>query len=93
MYHNLVHEHFDGMHCVDMYEIVENKRLGKVRQRSGCGVMGFCPARKCIVRSHLISSLARRPIVRSNQGSYGSVYLCRHRKTGDEFACKVSVCC
>jgi hypothetical protein len=31
LYHNLVHEHFDGMHCVDVYEIVENKRLGKVR--------------------------------------------------------------
>jgi hypothetical protein len=48
--------------CVDFYEIIENKRLGK--------------------------------------GSYGSVYLCKHRKTGDEFACKVSnrvlrscVCC
>ena len=38
--------------CVDFYEIIENKRLGK--------------------------------------GSYGSVYLCKHRKTGDEFACKVS---
>ena len=50
---NLVHEHFDGIRCVDIYEIVENRRLGK--------------------------------------GSYGSVYLCRHRKTGDEFACKVCV--
>jgi hypothetical protein len=50
-YENLVHEHFDGTRCVDVYEIVESKRLGK--------------------------------------GSYGSVYLCRHRKTGDEFACKV----
>ena len=26
---------------------------------------------------------------RLGKGSYGSVYLCRHRKTGDEFACKV----
>lgn len=37
---NLVHEHFDGTRCVDLYEIVENKRLGKVRQRTGCG--GVC---------------------------------------------------
>jgi serine/threonine protein kinase len=29
------------------------------------------------------------PFVVALQGSYGSVYLCRHRKTGDEFACKV----
>lgn len=48
---NLVHEHFEGLRCVDCYEIIENKRLGK--------------------------------------GSYGSVYLCKHRKTGDEFACKI----
>ena len=41
----------DKYRCVDFYEIIENKRLGK--------------------------------------GSYGSVYLCKHRKTGDEFACKV----
>ena len=40
--------------CMDFYEIIENKRLGK--------------------------------------GSYGTVYLCRHRKTGDEFACKVIKC-
>ena len=40
--------------CMDFYEIIENKRLGK--------------------------------------GSYGTVYLCRHRKTGDEFACKVRKC-
>jgi hypothetical protein len=51
IFENLIHEHFEGLRCVDFYEIVENKRLGK--------------------------------------GSYGSVYLCRHRKTGDEFACKV----
>jgi transcriptional regulator len=48
---NLVHEHFEGLRCVDFYEIIESKMLGK--------------------------------------GSYGSVYLCKHRKTGDEFACKV----
>ena len=23
------------------------------------------------------------------EGSYGSVHLCRHKQTGDEFACKV----
>ena len=51
LYENLTHEHFEGLRCVDFYDIVETKRLGK--------------------------------------GSYGSVYLCRHRKTGDEFACKV----
>ena len=26
---------------------------------------------------------------RLGKGSYGSVYLCKHRRTGDEFACKV----
>ena len=51
IYENLTHEHFEGLRCVDFYDIVETKRLGK--------------------------------------GSYGSVYLCRHRKTCDEFACKV----
>ena len=53
IYENLTHEHFEGLRCVDFYDIVETKRLGK--------------------------------------GSYGSVYLCRHRKTGDEFACKVTL--
>jgi hypothetical protein len=27
---NLVHEHFEGLRCVDFYEILENRRLGKV---------------------------------------------------------------
>ena len=51
VHENLIHEHFEGLRCVDFYEIIETKKLGK--------------------------------------GSYGSVYLCKHRKTGDEYACKV----
>ena len=29
---------------------------------------------------------------RIGKGSYGSVYYCKHKKTGEEFACKVCVC-
>ena len=49
--HSLLNIYSLLFRCMDFYEIIENKRLGK--------------------------------------GSYGTVYLCRHRKTGDEFACKV----
>ena len=49
--HSLLNTYTLLFRCMDFYEIIENKRLGK--------------------------------------GSYGTVYLCRHRKTGDEFACKV----